>query len=166
MYNVSVRITGREEDAQDVLQESFISAYRNIQSYRGDSPFGSWMKRIVVNRSINVIRSRKAELWPDDEHFDVGEEDAPELYKENLSVERVRQAIMQLPDGYRSVLSSIAVLLIPRKCRILRGKISAKRFLASSPSGSRFATGRRPLLYSLPYQPSYSHKKNLVKSNR
>lgn len=105
MYNVSVRITGREEDAQDVLQESFISAYRNIQSYRGDSPFGSWMKRIVVNRSINVIRSRKAELWPDDEHFDVGEEDTPELYKENLSVETVRQAIMQLPDGYRSVLS-------------------------------------------------------------
>ncbi len=105
MYNVSVRITGREEDAQDVLQESFISAYRNIHHYRGDSPFGSWMKRIVVNRSINVIRSRKAELWPEDEHFDVSEDEMPDLYKEELSIERVREAIMKLPDGYRSVLS-------------------------------------------------------------
>mgnify|MGYP001806179417 CR=1 FL=1 len=105
MYNVSYRITAREEDAQDAVQESFISAYRNIQHYRGDSAFGAWIKRIVVNRSINIIRSRKAELWPEDEPFDIEEQSAPEVYKEDMTVERIRQAIMNLPDGYRSVVS-------------------------------------------------------------
>lgn len=105
MYNVSFRITGREEDAQDVLQESFISAYRNLHQYKGDATFGSWLKRIVVNRSINVIRGRRTELLPEDSDFDVEEEAPVEVYREGLSVERVREAMMALPDGYRSVLS-------------------------------------------------------------
>jgi RNA polymerase sigma-70 factor (ECF subfamily) len=105
MYNVSFRITAREEDAQDAVQESFISAYRNIQHYRGDSSFGAWIKRIVVNRSINILRVRRAQLWPDDDRFDVEEPEAPEVYKEDLTVDRIRQAIMNLPDGYRSVVS-------------------------------------------------------------
>lgn len=105
MYNVSFRITAREEDAQDAVQESFISAYRNIQHYRGESSFGAWIKRIVVNRSINIIRSRRTELWPEDDRFDVEEQESPEVYRENLSVDRIRGAIMNLPDGYRSVVS-------------------------------------------------------------
>lgn len=105
MYNVSYRITGREEDAQDVLQESFMSAYKNLQEYRGDAPFGAWLKRIVVNRSINAIRARKMELMPEDDSFDRMEEEPAEIYMEELTVERVRRAIMTLPDGYRSVLS-------------------------------------------------------------
>lgn len=105
MFNVSYRITGREEEAQDVLQESFISAYRNIGNYRGDSTFGSWLKRIVVNRSINAIRARRMELMPEDSDFDVKEEEPQEIYREELTVDKVKKAIMTLPDGYRSVLS-------------------------------------------------------------
>jgi RNA polymerase sigma factor (sigma-70 family) len=56
MYNVGFRITGNEEDAEDVLQESFVSAFKNLESYRGDATFGAWLKRIVVNKSINVIK--------------------------------------------------------------------------------------------------------------
>lgn len=105
MYNVSFRITGREEDAQDAVQESFISAHRNIQHYRGDSAFGAWLKRIVINRSINVMRARKAELWPEDEQFDIEEQEATQVYREDMTIERIRLAIMNLPDGYRSVVS-------------------------------------------------------------
>jgi RNA polymerase sigma factor (sigma-70 family) len=105
MYNVSYRITGREEDAEDVLQESFVSAFKNLHHYRGDASFGSWLKRIVVNRSITVLRMRKLEWMPDDENFDVKEDEPSEPYREELTVEHVRAAIMNLPDGYRSVLS-------------------------------------------------------------
>ncbi len=105
MYNVSYRITGREEDAQDAVQESFISAYRNLHSYRADATFGSWLKRIVVNRSINLIRARRMELLPEDGSFDRMEEEPEEVYREGLSIESVRKAILSLPDGYRSVLS-------------------------------------------------------------
>lgn len=105
MYNVSYRITGREEDAEDALQEAFISAFINLESYRGDATFGAWLKRIVVNKSINVLKKRKHELMPDEEQWDVPEEDVQDEYREGLTVDRVKKAIGELPDGYRTVLS-------------------------------------------------------------
>lgn len=105
MYNISYRITGRGEDAEDALQEAFISAFKNLGSYRADATFGAWLKRIVVNKSLNVLKKRKHEWMPEDEHWDVPEEEQPSDYKEELTVDRVKKAIEQLPDGYRSVLS-------------------------------------------------------------
>lgn len=105
MFNVSFRITGNEEDAEDALQEGFINAFRSLDSYRGDATFGAWLKRIVVNKAINVVKRKKHEPIPEDDRFDVAEEQEPEEYKGELSVERVKTAIDQLPDGYRSVLS-------------------------------------------------------------
>ena len=105
MYNVSYRITGREEDAEDALQEAFISAFRNLANYRADATFGAWLKRIVVNKSINVLKKRKLEWLPEHEDWDVPEEEQTSDYREELTVDRVKKAIEELPDGYRSVLS-------------------------------------------------------------
>ena len=105
MFNVGYRITGNEDDAADVLQEAFISAFRSLESYRGDSAFGAWLKRIVVNKAINALNKRKYDPIPDDDRWDVAEEEAPVEYGDELTVERVKRAISQLPDGYRSVLS-------------------------------------------------------------
>jgi RNA polymerase sigma-70 factor (ECF subfamily) len=106
MFNVGYRITRSEEDAEDVLQEAFISAFRNLDNYRGDATFGSWLKRIVVNKAINALNKRKHEAIPDeDEQWDVAEEEAPAEYREELTVDRVKQGIEKLPDGYRAVLS-------------------------------------------------------------
>lgn len=105
MYNVSYRITGREADAEDALQEAFISAFRNLDGYRGDASFGAWIKKIVVNKSINILKKRKHESIPDDEQWDVAEDITTSEYREELTVDRVKKAIEQLPDGYRAVLS-------------------------------------------------------------
>lgn len=105
MFNVGYRITGNEDDAEDVLQESFISAFRNLDGYRRDASFGSWLKKIVINKAINVLKKRKWELMPEDNEFDVPEEESEQEYLPSLSVDKVRNAIQQLPDGYRSVLS-------------------------------------------------------------
>jgi RNA polymerase sigma factor (sigma-70 family) len=105
MYNVGYRITGNEEDAEDVLQESFISAFRNLDRYRGDAPFGSWLKRIVVNKAINCVKKKRPEHLPDDDRFDVAAPEEEEVYLPGLTVDRVKKAIGLLPDGYRSVLS-------------------------------------------------------------
>lgn len=105
MYNVGYRITGNEEDAEDVLQEAFVSAFKNLNNYRGDSSFGSWVKKIVINKAINLLKKRKWELMPENEEFDVPAEEPEQEYRPELQVETVRNAIMQLPDGYRSVLS-------------------------------------------------------------
>ncbi len=104
MFNTALRITGRDDEAEDVLQEAFISAFRNLDHYRGEATFGSWLKRIVINKAINALKKRKHEVMPDDEEFDVADE-SEQSEQHDLTVERVRAAIMNLPDGYRSVLS-------------------------------------------------------------
>jgi RNA polymerase sigma factor (sigma-70 family) len=105
MYNTGYRIVGNEDDAEDVLQEAFISAFRSLDSYRGDATFGSWLKRIVVNKAITVLKKRRMEALPDNDHFDVAEPEPEETYKDGLTIDKVRRSIDALPDGYRSVLS-------------------------------------------------------------
>jgi RNA polymerase sigma-70 factor (ECF subfamily) len=105
MYNVGYRIVNNEDEAHDVLQEAFISAFNNLDSYRQESSFGSWLKRIVVNKAINYLHKRKTERFPDDDKWDVKQEqevDPFEAYP--FTVEKVRSAIESLPDGYRTVL--------------------------------------------------------------
>lgn len=105
MLNTAYRITGQEEDAEDVLQEAFVSAFKNLGSYRGDSTFGAWLKRIVVNKSINVLKKRKENVVVQEENFDVPVEEPMPEYMPELSVEKVKRCMELLPDGYRSVLS-------------------------------------------------------------
>lgn len=105
MYNVSFRITRSEEEAEDVLQEAFINAFRNIDSYRGDATFGAWLKRIVVNKAINAVNRKKHDPFPDDDRWDVPEEEQQPDYGDGLTVDRVKRCMEELPDGYRTVLS-------------------------------------------------------------
>ena len=106
MYNVGYRIVNNSEEAEDVLQDAFISAFNNPDRYRGDSTFGAWLKRIVINKAINYLNKKKPERMPDDERWDVREEEVvDELEGFPFTVEKVRAAIEALPDGYRSVLS-------------------------------------------------------------
>jgi RNA polymerase sigma factor (sigma-70 family) len=105
MYNVGLRITRSEEEAEDVLQEAFINAFRNIDSYRGDATFGAWLKRIVVNKAINAVNRKKHDPIPDVERWDLADEEPVAEYGEGLTVDRVKRCIEELPDGYRTVLS-------------------------------------------------------------
>lgn len=104
MYNIAYRIVNDKDEAEDVLQEAFISAFRSLDHYRGDASFGSWLKRIVVNKAINVLKNRRMERLPDDEKFDIREE-VWEEEEFQFSVEQVKKAMETLPDGYRSVFS-------------------------------------------------------------
>jgi RNA polymerase sigma-70 factor (ECF subfamily) len=56
MFNVSYRIIGDSYLAEDVMQESFLKAFRKLDSFSGNVTFGSWLKKIVVNTSINEYR--------------------------------------------------------------------------------------------------------------
>jgi RNA polymerase sigma factor (sigma-70 family) len=105
MYNVGYRITGNQEDAEDVLQEAFVNAFKNLESYRGDATFGSWLKRIVVNKAINLIKKRRENIVAQENEFDIPVEESHTDYMPELSVERVKRCMEMLPDGYRAVLS-------------------------------------------------------------
>ncbi len=93
-------------DAEDVLQDSFLSAFKNLKSYKGTASFGSWLKRIVVNNAINLAKKRRLDLESMD---DVGEYDElVEVREDNdlsYDVKMVTEGISRLPDGYRLVLT-------------------------------------------------------------
>lgn len=106
MYNVGFRIVNDADEAQDVLQDAFISAFRNLGHYRGEASFGAWLKRIVVNKAINYVKRKRMESIPEHEDWDVKQEEETDYFDQfPFTIEKVRQAIESLPDGYRMVLS-------------------------------------------------------------
>ncbi|MBE0641662.1 MAG: sigma-70 family RNA polymerase sigma factor, partial [Bacteroidales bacterium] len=92
MYNICLRMMSSREEAEDLLQESFTEAFRNLGSFRYESSFGSWLKRIVVNRCINELKRRRAELkFFDDMSRWEGSLAEPEVVETGLSPEKVKQ---------------------------------------------------------------------------
>ena len=102
MYNLAYRMMNNREDAEDMLQETFLECFRNIGSFRFESTFGAWLKSILINRCINQIRKRKIELVLADSFPQMAEEveEDPEY-----DTESVFRGIEKLPDGYRIVLT-------------------------------------------------------------
>jgi len=107
MFNASLRIVKDPQEAEDIMQESFLSAFRNISTYSGKVSFGAWLKKIVINNSLDVLKKRKLALEELHEGL-VESTESEEGYDESVvsaRIEEIREAIMELPDGYRIVLS-------------------------------------------------------------
>ncbi len=107
MFNVCTRMVNDRDDAEDVLQDAFVSAFGNLKSYRGEASFGSWLKRIVVNKCINFLKRRQAIMVPiEDGKIEVIDQN--DDYDEvgiSLTVDKIKVGIADLPDGFRTVLS-------------------------------------------------------------
>jgi len=109
MYNTCYRMISNQVEAEDIMQESFLAAFLKINSYKGEMSFGSWLKKIVINKSIDMLRARKVRFEELNEKSIVYEaEDEPDLsFAENdtLKVAQIREAIKKLPEGFRIVLT-------------------------------------------------------------
>jgi RNA polymerase sigma-70 factor (ECF subfamily) len=103
MYNVCLRIVNDSQEAEDVMQEAFLSAFDKMKTYKGEVSFGAWLKRIVVNRSLDYLKKKKVEFEEVDERTtqiaDAGNVNA------EVDMELLKKAISDLPDNYRVVLS-------------------------------------------------------------
>ncbi len=108
MYNTTLRIVRDPDDAEDVMQEAFLKAFTRISTYRGEVSFGAWLKRIVVNKSLDFLRLRRERVSLDEVN-EVEEipEDDPGVIDHAYSADEIRRAIYALPEGYRLVLSLI-----------------------------------------------------------
>jgi RNA polymerase sigma factor (sigma-70 family) len=106
MYNTALRIVNRTDDAEDVLQESFIDAFAQLARFEGRSTFGAWLKQIVVNKSISFLRKKRVFMADIEDHIDhIAEEQPVDDSGFYYSVDTIKQAVQKLPDGYRTVLS-------------------------------------------------------------
>jgi RNA polymerase sigma factor (sigma-70 family) len=104
MYNVSLRILNHTAEAEDAMQEAFIAAFKQLETFRGEVNFAGWLKKIVINRSIDQLRKRKN--FTNDLSSLAHQIDEPQVqYDEEVTPEMVKKAINSLADNYRIVLS-------------------------------------------------------------
>jgi len=108
MYNVCLRIVKNELDAEDVLQNAFVDIFSKMDTFRFESTIGAWIKRIVVNHSINFLKQRRLQFETFEDQYQNNFFDHHEdhdLSHIALSVEQIKKALYTLPDGYRVVFS-------------------------------------------------------------
>lgn len=107
MFNVCYRMMSNREEAEDLLQDSFTDAFHRLHTFRYESSFGHWLKRITVHKCINEIKRKKADLdyYDNMGWFENQEEEKEEAYGNGLTVENVKKAIGHLPSGSRMIFS-------------------------------------------------------------
>lgn len=111
IYGLTLRMLGRDEEAKDATQETFLSAYRNLSKFRGESKFSSWIYRIAINICNTKLRSRAKGVLSLEEQKDLnGFEVAADLgdLSDNIQQEQVaahvKRALQGLPPEMRQVI--------------------------------------------------------------
>lgn len=105
MYNTAIRIVNDVYEAEDLMQEAFLTAFTKIDSYRGEVAFGAWLKKIVIHKSITQLKKNnryeivKMDVIPDT----TIEEEA--IDTKNLDPKSVLRSIENLKENYRLVLT-------------------------------------------------------------
>jgi len=102
MFNIALRILNDTGEAEEVLQDAFLKAFEKIKDYNSNFSFGAWLKRIVINRSLDVIRKRKVNFVSIEE-ADVREEEQEAETFFDAAV--IKKCVGELPDGYRAILT-------------------------------------------------------------
>jgi RNA polymerase sigma-70 factor (ECF subfamily) len=109
MYNVAVRIVKDSPEAEDIMQESFLTAFNKLDTFKGNASFGSWLKRIVVNNSITQYKKLQRFVpIPEGGIADQVDEPTNGLTEEDYTSIKAGQIINcmnSLHDSYRHVLS-------------------------------------------------------------
>ncbi len=107
MLTVALRFVGDTMEAEDIVQEAFIRAFSKLDQYKAEVSFGAWLKRIVVNRCIDVLKSKRQRLIElEENHLNVVDSDYETewLVEDDITIDAVKLAIEQLPEKYRYVV--------------------------------------------------------------
>ena len=153
MYAVAMRFVKDSLEAEDIVQEAFIKAFAKLHQYKAEVTFGAWLKRIVINKSIDLLKSKKHTMLQLDEvHLKVVDDtDDDWLADDQLTVDDVKAAIEQLPEKYKYVVmlfliegydhQEIAQILniteIASRTQLSRGRLKLQELLIPISNGTR-----------------------------
>lgn len=105
MYNTSLRMVNDSYIAEDIMQEAFLTAFRNLKSFKWQSSFGSWLKRIVVNKSLDKIRAiHDTEQLNEDYIQDVVDVESEDADEEECKLTEIRENLQNVNPDYRILL--------------------------------------------------------------
>ena len=107
MLIVAKRFVKNKMEAEDVVQEAFIKAFSKLHQFKGDVTFGAWLKRIVINKSIDLLKQKKQHQQElNERHLKVVDEDTETdwLVEDTITLEEIKMAIENLPEKYKFVV--------------------------------------------------------------
>lgn len=154
MFIVALRFVKDTMEAEDIVQESFIKAFSKLEQYKAEVSFGAWLKRIVINRCIDVLKSKRQRMLElEEHHLNVVDEDYEKdwLVDDDITIDNVKTAIEQLPEKYKYVLmlyliegydhQEISEILdiseVASRTQLSRGKQKLKNELKLEKNGTR-----------------------------
>ncbi len=154
MFVVAQRFVKDTMEAEDIVQEAFIKSFYKLEQYKGEVTFGAWLKRIVINRSIDVLKSKKQRLLDLEEvHLNVVDTDYENewLVDDIITIDEVKSAIEQLPEKYKYVVmlyliegydhQEISEILniseVASRTQLSRGKVKLQSLLKFEKNGTR-----------------------------
>jgi len=146
MYNTSLRILNNTQDAEDAMQEAFLSAFQKLESYKGEVSFGAWLKKITVNKSLDYIRKRKDEWLISEEQLPEITEENDNIFEDSYKILELKKAIQKLPEGYRIIVSLyylegydheeiskiLSISPITSRTQLSRAKVKLRNFLTKN----------------------------------
>jgi RNA polymerase sigma-70 factor (ECF subfamily) len=103
LFNLALRMVGDREDARDLTQVVLIKAYQGLPSFDPDRPFFSWVYRIMINESLNLLSRRRRSEEVDEQMPATGPSPEEEFERGRL-VDRVQRALMKLSPEHREVI--------------------------------------------------------------
>tara|TARA_R110002049_G_scaffold290103_4_gene473388 strand:+ start:79 stop:630 length:552 start_codon:yes stop_codon:yes gene_type:complete len=101
MFAIACRYLKNEEDAKDAMQEGFIKAFSKIHSYEPNSEFGAWLKRIVINQCLDVLKKEKLEFQPLNDEVMTMESKTDWHFEDTLNKNDILNAMESLPTKYK-----------------------------------------------------------------
>lgn len=155
MYIVAKRFVKSDAEAEDVVQDAFIKAFSKLHQYQAEVTFGAWLKRIVINTSIDALKSKKQQLIELEEvHLKVvdTQEDDKWLVDDAVTLDVIKDTINSLSEKYRYVLmlylmegydhQEISEILniseVASRTQLYRGKIKLQELLKHCKDGTRY----------------------------
>lgn len=155
MFTVAMRFVKDTMEAEDIVQEAFIKAFAKLHQYKAEVTFGAWLKRIVINKSIDLLKSKKQQMLELDEvHLKVIDSNYEDewLVDDAITLSEVKKAIQKLPDKYQYVVmlfliegydhQEIAEILniteVASRTQLSRGKAKLRELLTVEQNGTRY----------------------------
>ncbi len=117
VYHIALKMTGSEEDAFDLSQETFLKAYRSLHSFRGESSFQTWVCRLAANQCIDFLRKqkRRGKLISLDEPDESGRPaELPDLRYEPESILEQRERMLEVREGLQKLPEEQKLILVLR----------------------------------------------------
>ncbi len=143
MFNTAYNFVKDDDIAQDVMQEAFIKAFKKIESFSGEATFGAWLKRIVVNQSLDWIKKQKIQTVELNDNIVYMADEEPLEVDAEIKLSAIYKCIEELPqkcknvvklyliEGYdhQEVAQILEISEVASRSQLSRGKSKLKELL-------------------------------------